>query len=111
MNSASLISINYWGLGLLHRNTVYFLLLQCVESALPVGGQITVTKNGSSWQIEARGEKLKTDNPWWKHLNSKEESTAAAASDVHFALVPEAARNAGRPVAAYLGDDRITLSF
>ena len=113
MHQSSRIDVQWRAEGDIPRDEVKlaFLLLQCLESALPVGGHIFAARGPSGWQIEARGDKFKTDDALWKRLNASETDSSVAASDVHFALAPEAAKLAGRAVAVYIGDDRITLSF
>ncbi len=88
-----------------------FLLLQCLENTLPWGGQIVVQHPGNDWKLEARGEKLKVNSDLWGVLTVPDASTKIVAANVHFALVHDAARGAGRRVASFLSETRVTLSF
>ena len=88
-----------------------FLVLQCLENTLPWGGRIKLTRTGTNWKLDAKGEKIKADADLWRMINTPGPVTAVAASDVHFALVADAARNAGRSVAVYFNDAQVTVTF
>jgi len=88
-----------------------FLLLQCLESSLPWGGKIAVKHSGDNWQLEARGDKLKVDSNLWSLIADPTDATEVVAAVVHFALVHDAARVAGRRVASFLSETRVTVSF
>ncbi len=88
-----------------------FLALQCLENTLPWGGQITVTRSAANWMLEARGEKIKVDTELWQMITSGQTSDDIAASEVHFALVGEAAKGADRKVATFFNDTQVTLTF
>ncbi len=88
-----------------------FLLLQCLENAMPRGGQISVTKSPSGWKMEARAEKMKAEPELWNLLTDTNARTKVVAADVHFALVADAAKIAGRSVASFIRDTEATLSF
>lgn len=99
--------------GTMHRTDVKlaFLLVQCLENTLPWGGQITVQRNGNNWKLEARGEKIKVEKELWDILSPPQRRPKIVAADVHFALVPDAAKSAERTVATFLGPSQVTLSF
>ena len=88
-----------------------FLVLQCLENTLPWGGQIKLTRSGANWKLDAKGEKIKADPELWRMIKEPAKITDVAASDVHFALVADAATNAGRSVAVYLDDAQVTVTF
>jgi len=88
-----------------------FLLLQCLENSLPLGGQIVIRRTGNDWSFEARGEKLKLDGRLWDMFADPGSATEVGAADVHFALVHDAARGAGRSVNSFLSETRVTVSF
>ena len=88
-----------------------FLVLQCLENALPWGGQITVARSGENWKLDAAGEKIKTDADLWRLITDPASARGVAASDVHFALVAEAARTSNRSVATFFADTKVTVTF
>ena len=87
-----------------------FLLLQCVETALPKGGPAEVSLGEGGLMIEARGE-VSADRGLWSHLiGDARPDPEVAPSVVHFPLAAAMARTASRKVEAEFGDDRIALS-
>lgn len=88
-----------------------FLLLQCLDGALPGGGVISVSRAGSRWTLEARGNPLKTEPRLWNRIEALASGGPVAPSEVHFALAPEAARAAGRAISANFANDRAVVSF
>lgn len=88
-----------------------FLLLQCLENSLTWGGQIIIRRSGNDWSFEGRGEKLKLDSRLWDMFADPGSTTEVGASEVHFALVHDAARGAGRNVNSFLSETRVTVSF
>ena len=88
-----------------------FLLLQCLESAMPYGGRIDVTHDGERWTLTGSAERRKLDPDLWAFLENSAAPTEITASNVHFALVGPAAVQAGCRVAATFGDDQIVITF
>ncbi|NNJ67065.1 MAG: histidine phosphotransferase [Boseongicola sp.] len=88
-----------------------FLVVQCLENALPWGGQISVSRSGANWKLDAKGEKIKTDAALWRLITDRTVPSDVAASDVHFALVTSAAENANRRVATFFSDTQVTITF
>ncbi len=88
-----------------------FLLVQCLESALPWGGEILITKTDDCWHVSGRGERLRIVERLWDLVSEPGPSANVLAADVHFALVPQAAAQVGRPVTAKISEQTITLSF
>lgn len=87
-----------------------FLGLQCLESALPWGGQITVSRQGTAWLLRAEAQRLKTDPALWGLLTGTGAAEISAAQ-VHFALMPAEAARQNRTVQADLGETAISLRF
>ncbi|NNL18513.1 MAG: hypothetical protein HKP37_07215, partial [Boseongicola sp.] len=77
----------------------------------PWGGQIKITRIGSNWKLDAKGEKIKADADLWRMINDPTNPTEVAASDVHFALVSGAAKGARRLVAVYFDEAQVTVTF
>ncbi|NBR89061.1 MAG: histidine phosphotransferase [Rhodobacteraceae bacterium] len=88
-----------------------FLALQCVEAALPYGGQITVSHDGTRWCVEGTGERLKVDQALWNNLAAATPHSEVAPSDVQFALLPLLLRDAGRVLNANIDAAKITIRF
>lgn len=88
-----------------------FLLLQCVESALPLGGHVVVSREGEAWHLVAEGPRLRIEEAAWAALQSSRARAPAQASLVQFALLPEALAELGRTLALKIGPDRIVARF
>ena len=91
------------------RVKLAFLLLQCLESALPFGGEIVVKGGEAAWTISGRAERRKVDPELWALLIDPGIDATLSPADVHFALVADAARSANRTVTTDLGDDEIRI--
>jgi len=87
-----------------------FLLLQCLESALPYGGQVHVSFDRAGWRARGEAEKLRIEPLPWQALESGAAPADLRPSQAHFALVPAAARQVGRTVAAETTDRAVTLA-
>lgn len=90
---------------------VAFLLIQCLEHALPVGGRILITRTGDRWHLQATGERLKVDEAIWSKLSGPGDLTDIVASEVQFALAPAAARRLGREITLLSEYGSVTVSF
>jgi histidine phosphotransferase ChpT len=90
---------------------VAFLLLQCVEAALPRGGEVHVSLAGGRWRIEARAERVKEEPGLWALLDGGPLPGKLKPAEVQFAVAPRAAAAAGRRIAAEVGPETVTLTF
>ncbi len=88
-----------------------FLLLQCLETAMPYGGRIHVNHEEIAWQITAEASRLKVDRALWEILTAPGAPADVGAGQVQFALVPEDVRLQGRRLVAELKETTIRLSF
>lgn len=88
-----------------------FLLIQCFESSLPHGGTIHVTQDQNGWELRCDAERINIDPTIWEFLVSANVSKDISPAEVHFALVPDAAKNAQRNLSTDLQDHSITLTF
>jgi histidine phosphotransferase ChpT len=87
------------------------LLVMCVETALPRGGEITLTCADAGWTIHATGERIDTDPAVWGQMAEAAPAPGLSAAEVQFALVPGALRAAGRRLQTDLTDGAIRLTF
>ena len=88
-----------------------FLLIQCLESALPRGGEITVIQNGSNTALIADGEKINCKGPNWHSLLGKQSNPDLKASDVHFKLTHIESDAASRPITLDVSDQQVTITL
>ncbi len=88
-----------------------YLVVQCLDAALPWGGTVTVARDGDTWRVRGEGERVKRDDALWAMAMGGERPDNLAAADVHFALVPGAAEAAGRQVVCEATDNGMLVSF
>ncbi|MFZ0100200.1 MAG: histidine phosphotransferase family protein [Gemmobacter sp.] len=88
-----------------------FLLLMCLESALPYGGEITVSATGQAWSMTARAAKTKVDPDLWTELTASSTDSRLGAAHVHFALARGELRNQGREPKLGFGPTEIRIAF
>ncbi|WP_186826966.1 histidine phosphotransferase family protein [Shimia ponticola] len=63
-----------------------FLLLQCLETAMPFGGAVVVSKSDAVWTLNARAERFAEIGPLWRIITHADDVDNLAAAQVHFAL-------------------------
>ena len=83
-----------------------FLAIQCLESALPYGGRITVSRDEAGWLVEGEASRLRPDPALWSILQG-ERGGDVPPSAVHFVLLADLAPGL-RPE---IGEGRISLRF
>lgn len=64
------------------------LLIQCLESAMPLGGDVLVRKADSLWAISASNGELRTESNAWQKLlgNNVDSECEISPSEIHFEL-------------------------
>lgn len=87
-----------------------FLALQCLETAMPYGGQIHVKHEDRVWCIIGEAKKLNVEFGLWD-FSCPEKLVEITPALVQFALLPEIASTQGRNVQVEHAETRITLRF
>lgn len=90
---------------------IAFLLLLCFESALPVGGDITITKEGETWILTGSGSRLQVDAPRWQYLTEQRHKIERSAALVQFELLPRVMAEGPKTLAIDITDHNITVQF
>ena len=108
MSKNSRISYDWQADGMLTRVQLraLFLAIMCVETALPLGGEITIRGSG----IHAEGRKLNIVQDHWDAAQNKAAAELAAAH-VQFAVLPWAASEAGMTPALSVADGSLDLAL
>ena len=88
-----------------------FLLLQCLETAMPWGGRIVIDLIDDAWTILGTCERVKLDEALWEMLRNPDQDADVTASLVQFALVQAAAEQAGRRIRTDLSPNEIRIAF
>ena len=85
--------------------------MMCLETALPMGGDIEVTFIEGVWRVIARNERLNLDPALWAPLSKGICPDDLIPAQVQFGLLPDAAAEAGRDLTLKHGADWVTISF
>ncbi len=88
-----------------------FLLMHCLESALPLGGRITVDHTDGHWQMSAFASKTRPDPALWDILSGAATPADISAGHVHFALVPQELSRVNRALTVEMTETSIRLRF
>lgn len=88
-----------------------FLLIQCIEAALPLGGRIRISREEAAWIAEAEGPRLRIDQQGWDGLASGRASVPLTPAQVQFALLPPVLAGLGRRLVLSIGQDRVAARF
>jgi len=87
-----------------------FLLLQCLESAMPYGGQVHISRADRAWRLTGEADKMKISETLWPALAGRS-PVEVDPGHVHFALAPQAAERMGRRLGVEVTRARIALTF
>lgn len=104
----------YWQAEGNHTRTdvrIAFLLLLCFETAMPIGGEVSVQQIADQWVLTARSERLNIDPELWGSLQAHEQLVTQTAAQVQFALLPEVLHENGRDLEISFGDGNIVARF
>lgn len=88
-----------------------FLLIQCLETAMPWGGTITVSVSAGVWRLVGAADRIKPLSELWRTATRNGACTELAANHVHFPLADRAAAELGHRVAMSETEATIMLSF
>lgn len=86
-----------------------FLLLLCLDSAMPYGGRVTVSHADRRWTVQGSAPKMRIEPDLWDVLSDPGKSRAVSPAQVHFALVPDTVQALGRSSKVELSETQITL--
>lgn len=113
INLGSRIQINWHSDANLVRDQVKlaFLLIQCFETAMPYGGNVTVRHQDDGWRLHCDGERIKIDPALWAFLVCTDPERDISPSNVHFAIVSGVAQQADRRLQTDLNESSISLCF
>lgn len=88
-----------------------FLVLQCLESAMPEGGSVTVTEIEDGWRIVAESGRLRIDGPLWDSLTNPRMRVDIGAAQVQFALLAEDLVRTGTRLSLSMSETAIVARF
>lgn len=91
-----------------------FLLLLCLEAALPRGGAVTLRHDGAGWGAQVASDDLRIDPMLWGPLETAAPGSAGpdvAEAAVQFALAHRALAASGRPLTRRQDGAGMTLAW
>ena len=88
-----------------------FLGLLCLETAMPYGGQISVSQDNGSWLLRGHADKLNVDATLWAALTQRTPATGLQPAQVQFALLPLIAADDARQVTSHADQTSIDIRF
>ena len=87
------------------------LMLQALEAALPMGGDIRISRDGSEWIMRAEGPRLNVDQTLWDNMLNPHPAFEYTAAQVQFALLPNVLAEAGRRLKFNVNDTNLIARF
>ena len=88
-----------------------FLAIQCIESALPYGGNIVVYQKDNNLEIRGAADQLNIDANLWNSLLDRDARAGLLPAQVQFALLPELVQNRNRTLEVNATEREITISL
>jgi len=88
-----------------------FLMIQCLEAAMPWGGRITVSQIETRWGIAGLSDRLKDVSHLWTALQDPNGMHDVTAAEVQFLLLPLLLTEQGRSLDLSVSDVGITARF
>lgn len=90
---------------------VVFLLILCLESAMPRGGKITISSSDNGTTLTAQGTKLNCANANWDHLSGHQENANLSPSEVHFELARLALNDTSKTMQLSHSNDHVVIQI
>ena len=87
------------------------LMLQVMETALPLGGDLQVRQTGNDWVFEGQGPRITVNRAHWEGLLNPADFKQYTAAQVQFALLPTVLSEVGRSVTFTEESDRLLARF
>lgn len=88
-----------------------FLMLQCIETACPMGGEVHISRTSDTWTIVANAPRLVINEALWTTLQAPRTPFDHSAAQVQFVLFPNALSDTRRKLSLAFEDLQITATF
>lgn len=88
-----------------------FLMILCLESALPHGGTIDVERGENRWTLLGNGPRHRIEPDLWELLSNPAARPELVPGNVHFALLREELSRQHRRLTVEIRDPEIKLTF
>lgn len=87
------------------------LAAQCLETALPYGGQVNIRAHNGAWAVSGAAKRMSVDPILWANLTNPDATANLTPAVVQFALLPIAASEVGRSLQVDLQPNKIEIRF
>ncbi len=94
-----------------HMVKLAFLLMLCLESAMPRGGRLSVNVAGGHWALLGEAEQLRLEPDLWALLGGAEVRPPLRAATVQFGLAALLADDLERPLSIESGPETVRIRF
>jgi len=88
-----------------------FLAIQCLETAMPYGGQVLITREDGRWTLDGQADRLRPCAELWRGFETPDTAAEVSPSEVQFALLPLLAQDEGRQVSVTSSESGIVMRF
>lgn len=88
-----------------------FLMIQCLETAMPWGGQISVAQAGEGWSVSGSSERMKEIGPLWDTLLTADPEAEPRPSEVQFVLFKLVLADTGRQLDLTHSEQQVSAKF
>ncbi len=88
-----------------------FLAEQCLETAMPYGGEISISKDVNGWSVRGNSEKFNVNADLWSILADGKIHAEITPAQVHFPLLATHCRAEGRRLRSNIGREDIQIRF
>jgi histidine phosphotransferase ChpT len=90
---------------------IAFLAIQCLESAMPQGGNLVIHRGDTRWTLKGETARVRIEAPLWDFLSNPTAVADVGPGDVHFALLRDEIARQHRRLTVELGDGAVRMSF
>ena len=88
-----------------------FLSIQCLESALPYGGEIKISHDGTLWHLDVQGARIKADQTYWAPLSRGAAPPEVSAATLQYTLLVEVWQSLGRRPHIKMDEQSFNIAF
>lgn len=88
-----------------------FLLIMCLETALPFGGEIHVSDLPGGWRLEARSARLRHETALWENVTEGGSFAAITSARIQFPLARHELTSQGLALHVHLEQDGLALDL
>lgn len=88
-----------------------FLAIQCLESAMPHGGTISIDRGDTRWTLRGEAGRLRIDPDLWELLSNPAAMVDIGPGQVHFALLRDEIARQHRRLTVEVNEASVRLSY